>query len=69
MGLVYWFAVLPDKHIVFLGAYLSLKCEAPLLTRVVDRSRCLSDACGDCVVLVQGWKAVEFEPGYGVGVS
>ena len=33
---------------------------------VVDCARGLSDASGDSIVMVQGWKAVELKPEYGV---
>jgi hypothetical protein len=34
------------------------------LASIVDYSRCLSDATGDVIVLVERWQAIILQPGY-----
>ena len=34
------------------------------MTGIGDRSRCLSDASGDDIIVVERWQAIIFQPGY-----
>ena len=51
MGVLYRVIVLPDYLVIFLDAHLSSESGTLLSTGIINRLRCVSDACGDRVVL------------------
>ena len=55
VGVLYGLALLSDHFVAFLCAHLSLYCGTFGLARVVDLSRCFSNASGDVIVLVERW--------------
>jgi hypothetical protein len=47
---------------------LFLESGALISTGIINRLRCVSNAYGDRVGLVQGWEVLKSEGGYGVSV-